>query len=172
MQIGRNKVVTIDFTMYGEDNEVLETSKDDAPLVYMHGIGELPDGLENELEGQSAGFELDVTLEPADAYGEYDESLVQAVPREQFEDIDDIEVGMRFEAETEEGPRVVRVVRLEDDEVVVDANEPYAGHKVRFEVKVLGVREASEEEIEHGHVHGADGEHEDHDFEDEDDDEK
>lgn len=156
MQIGRNKVVTIDFTMYGEDNEVLETSQDDTPLVYMHGIGELPDGLERELEGKQAGAEVEVTLEPEDAYGEYDEGLVQAVPRDQFEDVDEIEVGMRFEAETEDGPRVVRVIGLEDDDVIVDANEPYAGHKVRFEVKVLGVRDASAEEIEHGHVHGAD----------------
>jgi len=154
MQIARNKVVTIDFTMYGEGNEVLESSQDDAPLVYMHGIGELPEGLEEELEGKGAGDEVDVTLEPENAYGEYDESLVQAVPREQFEDVEDIEVGMRFEAETDEGPRVVRVVALEDADVIVDANEPYAGRTVRFEVKVLGVREASTEEIEHGHAHG------------------
>src|SRR5688500_12965131 len=79
MQIERNRVVTIDFTMYGEEGEVLETSKDDAPLTYMHGIGELPEGLEDELDGKVAGDEVDITLEPEDAYGEYDESLVQAV---------------------------------------------------------------------------------------------
>lgn len=159
MQIDRNKVVTIDFTMYGDDDEVLETSRDESPLVYMHGIGELPEGLEEELEGKQAGDEVQVTLEPEDAYGEYDESLVQAVPREQFEDIGDIEVGMSFEAETEEGTRVVRVVGVENGEVIVDANEPYAGRVVRFDVKVLGVRDASSDEIEHGHVHGPDCDH-------------
>jgi FKBP-type peptidyl-prolyl cis-trans isomerase SlyD len=160
MQVARNRVVTIDFTMYdGEDDQVLETSQNDTPLVYMHGIGELPEGLEEELEGKQAGDEVRITLDPADAYGEYDESLVQAVPREQFEGIDDIEVGMRFEADTEDGPRVVHVVGLEDDEVIVDANEPYAGRTVRFEVKVLGVREASTDELEHGHVHGPDCDH-------------
>jgi FKBP-type peptidyl-prolyl cis-trans isomerase SlyD len=100
-----------------------------------------------------------VTLAPADAYGEYDASLVQPVPREQFEELDEITVGMRFEAETEEGPRVVHVIALEDDNVIVDANEPYAGRTVRFEVKVLGVREAQAEEIEHGHAHGPGCEH-------------
>lgn len=159
MQIARNRVVTIDFTMYGEKSEVLETSQNETPLVYMHGIGELPAGLEDELDGKQAGDSVEVTLEPADAYGEYDESLVQAVPRDQFEELDEIDVGMRFEADTDEGPRVVHVVGLEDGEVIVDANEPYAGRTVRFEVKVLGVREASEDEIEHGHAHGPDCEH-------------
>jgi FKBP-type peptidyl-prolyl cis-trans isomerase SlyD len=154
MRIARNSVVTIDFTMYDDENQILESSQEEGPLVYMHGIGELPEGLEEELDGKQAGDEVGVTLQPADAYGEYDESLVQAVPREQFEEIENIAVGMRFEAETEEGPRVVHVVGLEDDDVIVDANEPYAGRTVRFEVKVLGVREPSGEEIEHGHVHG------------------
>lgn len=158
MQISRNKVVTIDFTMYGDENEVLESSQNDAPLVYMHGIGELPEGLEEELEGKAAGDEVKITLEPDDAYGEYDESLVQAVPREQFEEAD-IEIGMRFEAETEDGPRSVTVVGLEDEDVIVDANEPYAGRTVRFEIKVLGVRDASADELEHGHVHGPGCEH-------------
>ena len=84
---------------------------------------------------------------------------MQAVPRDQFEETDDIQIGMRFEAETEEGPRVVRVVGLEDDDVIVDANEPYAGRTVRFELKVLGVRDASADEIEHGHAHGPGCEH-------------
>ena len=159
MQIARNRVVTLDFKMFSEENEVLESSQEEGPLVYMHGIGELPEGLEEELDGKQAGDAVDVTLAPEDAYGEYDASLVQAVPREQFEELDDIKVGMRFEAETDEGPRVVHVIALEDDKVIVDGNEPYAGRTVRFEVKVLGVRQASEDEIDHGHVHGPGCEH-------------
>jgi len=154
MQIARNRVVTIDFTMFSEENEVLESSREEGPLVYMHGVGELPEGLEEELDGKQAGDEVDVTLAPADAYGEYDASLVQPVPREQFEEMNEIEVGMRFEAETEEGPRAVHVIAVEDDNVIIDGNEPYAGRTVRFEVKVLGVREAEADEIEHGHAHG------------------
>jgi FKBP-type peptidyl-prolyl cis-trans isomerase SlyD len=159
MQIARNSVVTIDFTMFSEENEVLETSQGDTPLVYMQGMDELPKGLEDELAGKQAGDEVNVTLAPADAYGEYDASLVHTVSRDQFEDVDDIAVGMRFEAETDEGPCPVHVIGLEDDNVIVDANEPYAGRTVRFEVKVLGVREADEDEIEHGHVHGPGCEH-------------
>jgi len=154
MRIARNSVVTIDFTMYSDADEVLESSQDDTPLVYMHGIGELPEGLEEELSGKQAGDEVNVTLTPDQAYGEYDASLVQAVPREQFDGADEIEVGMRFEAETDEGPREVHVIGLEEGEVIVDANAPYAGRTVRFEVKVLGVREASDDELEHGHAHG------------------
>lgn len=159
MQIARNRVVTIDFTMFSEQDEILESSQQEGPLVYMHGIGELPEGLEEVLDGKQAGDEVDVTLAPGDAYGEYDASLVQAVPREQFEELENIGVGMRFEAETDEGLRVVHVIGLEDGNVIVDGNEPYAGRTVRFEVKVLGVREASEDEIEHGHVHGPGCEH-------------
>lgn len=159
MQIARNRVVTLDYKMFGEENQVLESSQDDGPLVYMHGIGELPEGLEEELDGKQAGDEVQVTLPPEDAYGDYDASLVQPVPREQFEELDDIQVGMRFEAETEEGPRVVHVIGMEDGNVIVDGNEPYAGRTVRFEVKVLGVRQASDDEIEHGHVHGPGCEH-------------
>lgn len=159
MQIARNRVVTIDFTMFSEENEVLESSQEEGPLVYMHGVGELPEGLEEELDGKQAGDEVTVTLAPADAYGEYDASLVQAVPREQFEEVEDIAVGMRFEADTEEGPRPVHVIALENDDVIVDGNEPYAGRTVRFEVKVLGVREAEDDEIEHGHAHGPDCQH-------------
>lgn len=159
MQIARNRVVTIDFTMFSEENEVLESSQEEGPLVYMHGVGELPEGLEEELDGKQAGDEVTVTLAPADAYGEYDASLVQAVPREQFEEVEDIAVGMRFEADTEEGPRPVHVIALENDDVIVDGNEPYAGRTVRFEVKVLGVRAAEEDEIEHGHAHGPDCQH-------------
>lgn len=157
MQIARNSVVTIDFTMYDDENEVLESSQEEGPLVYMHGIGELPEGLEVELLGKRAGDEVEITLEPADAYGDYDESLVQAVPREQFDDVEDLQIGMSFE--TEDGQRV-QVVGLEGDDVIVDANEPYAGETVRFTVKVLGVREASDEEVEHGHAHGEGCDHE------------
>lgn len=157
MQIAQNNVVTIDFTMYDDENEVLESSQEEGPLVYMHGTGELPEGLEEELLGKRAGDEVEVTLEPADAYGEYDESLVQAVPREQFDDVEDLQIGMGFD--TEDGQHVY-VVGLEGDDVIIDANEPYAGETVRFTVKVLGVREASEEEIEHGHVHDEGCEHE------------
>ena len=154
MQIELDKVVTIDFTMYDAGtNELLESSQADDPVVYLHGSGELPEGLEDALEGKQAGDEVHITLEPDLAYGERDEELVQPVGRDQFEGIGKLEIGMRFEAETDDGPQVVRVVGFEDEDVIIDANELYAGRTVKFDVKVLGVRDATEEEIEHGHVH-------------------
>jgi FKBP-type peptidyl-prolyl cis-trans isomerase SlyD len=155
MQIEPERVVTIDYKMYDQsDDKLLESSQADGPLVYLHGFGELPDGLEDALEGKSAGEQVHIILAPEDAYGEWDEELVQPVGREQFEGIDDLEVGMSFEAETDDGPRVVRIVGFDGDEVMIDANERYAGRTVRFDVTVLDVRDATEEELEHGHVHG------------------
>jgi FKBP-type peptidyl-prolyl cis-trans isomerase SlyD len=155
MQIELDKVVTIDFTMYDADtNELLETSEKLDPVVYLHGYGELPEGLEDALEGKQAGDEVRITLDPDLAYGERDEELVQAVSRDQFEGIQDLEIGMRFEAETEEGPQVVRIVGFEEDDVIIDANELYAGRTVKFDVTILGVRDATEDELEHGHAHG------------------
>jgi FKBP-type peptidyl-prolyl cis-trans isomerase SlyD len=154
MRIEPERVVTIDYLMYDQESSaLLESSRDDGPLVYLHGFGELPDGLEDALEGKEAGEKVHVVLAPEDAYGEHEEELVQAVPREQFDGMDDLAVGMTFEAETEEGPRVVRVVGFEGDDVIIDGNERYAGRTVRFDVTVLGVREATAEELEHGHVH-------------------
>lgn len=150
--ISNHKVVMIEFNMYDEIGKLLETSERQGPLTYLHGIGELPLGLENELEGKQAGDQVNVTLPPDDAYGQYDESLVQNVPRSQFEQAHNISIGVRYEAETEAGPRVVRVVGFEGNDVIVDANEPYAGYTVRFEVKVLSVRAASKEEVERGQV--------------------
>ena len=158
MRIELDKVVTIDFTMYDDgSNEILETSKNDTPLVYLHGAGELPEGLEDQLDDKQAGDEVHITLEPDLAYGERDEELVQTVPRDQFEGIDDLQIGMRFEAETEEGPQSVRVIGFEGDDIIIDANEQYAGRTVRFDVTVLGVRDATDEELDHGHAHGEEG---------------
>jgi FKBP-type peptidyl-prolyl cis-trans isomerase SlyD len=158
MRIELDKVVTIDFTMHDDNtNELLETSENDTPLIYLHGAGELPEGLEDELDGKQAGDTVTVTLEPDLAYGEREEDLVTSVPREQFEGIDDLEIGMRFEAETEEGPQSVRIIGFDGDDVIVDGNEQYAGRTVRFSVTILGVRDATEEELEHGHVHGDHG---------------
>ena len=172
MQIEFEKVVTIDFTMYDDGtNEILETSKNDSPLVYLHGAGELPEGLEDALDGKQAGDEVHLTLEPDLAYGERDEELVQPVPREQFEGIEDLQIGMRFEAETEEGIQAVRVIGFDGDDVIVDANEQYAGRTVRFDVSVLGVRDATDEELDHGHVHGEGGCEEEDDFDNDEEDE-
>jgi FKBP-type peptidyl-prolyl cis-trans isomerase SlyD len=158
MQIVKQSVVTIDYTLTDPHGEVLDSSTPDEPLTYIHGSGSIIPGLENALAGKSAGDAIQVTIPPADGYGDRDEDLVQAVPRERFPD-GSIEVGMRFHAEGEDGTRVVTVVAVDAQKVTVDANHPLAGMTLAFDVKILEVRDATADELEHGHVHGKGGHH-------------
>jgi FKBP-type peptidyl-prolyl cis-trans isomerase SlyD len=165
MNIAKDKVVTLDYNMYDdEDGALLESSQEDGPLVYIHGYSEIPEGLENALTGKKTGDSVKITLEPEDAYGEYDDSLLEAVERSSFDNIDELEIGMRLSAETDEGFVAFHVIGFEGDDVILDGNETYAGYTVRFEVNVLSVRDATPDEIEHGHVHSDDCDH-DHDDE-------
>jgi FKBP-type peptidyl-prolyl cis-trans isomerase SlyD len=157
MQIANQSVVTIDYTLTDDHGEVLDSSKGEEPLTYIHGSGSIIPGLESALAGKSAGDSLQVKIPPVEGYGERDEDLVQAVPRNRFPN-GEIEVGMRFHAQGTDGSRVVTVVAVDDSNVTVDANHPLAGMTLAFEVKVLEVRDATAEELEHGHVHG-EGEH-------------
>lgn len=172
MQIANQKVITIDYTLTDESGEVLDSSEQDGPLSYLHGSGNIVPGLEQALEGKSIGDALKVVVAPEDAYGERDERLVQAVPREQFPD-GEIAVGMRFRADSPGGTKVLTVTAVDDAEVTVDANHPLAGRTLSFDVTVRGIREATEEELEHGHVHDGHGHHHhdhdhDHDHDDHD----
>lgn len=163
MQIANEKVITIDYTLTDDAGEVIDSSEHDGPLSYLHGSGNIVPGLESALEGKTVGDALKVVVAPEDAYGERDEKLVQAVPREEFPD-GEIAVGMRFRADSPAGTKVLTVVALNDAEVTVDANHPLAGRTLSFDVTVRGIRDATEEELEHGHVH--DGHHHHHDDED------
>ena len=160
MQISRHTVAAIDYTLTDDDGQVLDTSEGREPLTYLHGAGNLIPGLETALEGQTPGDSLSVTVQPDEGYGERDDRLVQQVPRSAFEGVEQVEAGMRFQATDENGQgRVVTVTGVEGDEVTVDANHPLAGVPLNFEVNVVEVREATSEEIDHGHVHTGDGEH-------------
>ncbi|HYO95136.1 MAG TPA: peptidylprolyl isomerase [Polyangiaceae bacterium] len=171
MQVESRKVITIDYTLTDESGEVLDTSKDDGPLSYLHGSGNVIPGLEAALEGRTAGDSLQVKVAPEDAYGERDEALVQALPRDQFPD-GDLEVGMRFRAQAGASTRVLTVVAVDDKDVTIDANHPLAGRTLSFDVTVRDVREATEEELEHGHVHDGDGHHHHHDGDEDDEDDE
>ena len=126
-------------------------------MVYLHGHQNIISGLENALEGKAAGDELKVEITAADAYGEYSEERVQQVPIEAFEGVENVEPGMAFTAQTEHGPVSIIVTNIENGVATVDANHPLSGKDLHFDVKVEEVRDASVEELEHGHVHGEGG---------------
>lgn len=158
MQIAANKAVSIEYTLTNDAGEVLDTSAGGEPLVYLHGASNIIPGLESELDGKQVGDELKVTVEPENAYGEYSAELVAVLGRNMFEGVDELEVGMQFHASAPDGGmQIVTITALDGDEVTVDGNHPLAGQRLTFEVKVAAVREASEDEVAHGHIHGEGG---------------
>jgi FKBP-type peptidyl-prolyl cis-trans isomerase SlyD len=162
VQIENRKVVTIDYTLTDENGEVLDTSKGGEPLSYIHGTGSIVAGLENALEGKGVGDALQVKITPENGYGEHDERLVQEVPRDRFP-MKEVELGMRFEVRGEGGSLMVTVIGMDDQNVTLDGNHPLAGVTLAFDVTVVGVRDATLEELTHGHVHGEDDHDHDHD---------
>ena len=157
MQIADKMVVTIDYTLKDDKGTILDSSTE-GNFAYLHGAHNIIPGLENALTGKSAGDEVDVSVTPAEGYGERNDTMVQAVPRDMFDSEQEIQVGMQFHAQSPEGEMiVVTVTDVEGDDITVDGNHPLAGVNLNFGVKVVDVREASQEEIEHGHVHGPGG---------------
>ena len=154
MVIEKNRVVTIDYTLRNSSGEEIDASEASEPLVYLHGNDNIIAGLETRLLGKMAGDELACVIPATEGYGERDEALVFTVPKSDFGDQASIEPGMQFEAHGEQGAQIVTVVGIEGDDVTIDANHPLAGAELHFAVKVLDVREATPEELEHGHVHG------------------
>jgi FKBP-type peptidyl-prolyl cis-trans isomerase SlyD len=159
MKVTENAVVVIDYTLKDNDGEVIDSSDGAGPLAYLQGFGNIIPGLEAALLGKEAGDEVQASIEPKDAYGERVEDMKQEVPKELFGGIEKIEVGMQFQSETDAGPVMVTVVEMGEEMITVDGNHPLAGVHLNFDVTVREVREASEEELEHGHVHGEGGHH-------------
>ncbi|MBI2384342.1 MAG: peptidylprolyl isomerase [Gammaproteobacteria bacterium] len=159
MQIAERCVVSIHYTLKDDGGEVLDSSAGGEPLAYLHGTGNIIPGLEKALAGKRAGDKLSVRVEPAEGYGERDERLVQQVPRRMFQGVSDLQPGMRFHAQGDHGPVAVIVTRVAGDMVTVDGNHALAGVTLNFEVEVAQVRDATLEELSHGHVHGPGGHH-------------
>ncbi|OGT20689.1 MAG: peptidylprolyl isomerase, partial [Gammaproteobacteria bacterium RBG_16_57_12] len=136
-----------------------DTSNGREPLSYIHGTGNIIPGLENALEGMVIGDTLKVTIAPENAYGLRNEELTHIVPRSRFENADDLEIGMQFQTMSEHGAQIVTITRIDENDVTVDANHPLAGMPLTFDVAVAEVRNASAEELDHGHVHGPGGHH-------------
>jgi len=160
MVVAQDKVVLIHYTLTNDTGKVLDSSSGGEPLAYIHGQGNLVSGLEKALEGKQAGDKLNVDIAPADGYGVRDPALVQRVPMRAFGNAKNVKPGMQFQAQSSEGKQqVVTVTGIQGDMVTVDANHPLAGENLHFDVEIADIREASQEELEHGHVHGPGGHH-------------
>ena len=159
MQITTGKVVSIDYTLTDDKKQILDSSEGGDPLTYLHGVGQLISGLEKELEGKSTGDSLKVTIAPADGYGERDDSKIAVVPKKSIQGVGELKVGMQLHAGSGQGEQVVTITKIEGDDVTIDANHPLADTTLNFDVTVREVRDATEEEVAHGHVHGPGGHH-------------
>jgi FKBP-type peptidyl-prolyl cis-trans isomerase SlyD len=159
VQIAADSVVLIHYTLKDDDGKVLDSSAGGEPLAYIQGHGNLVSGLEKALEGKTQGARVEAIVTPAEGYGTRNETLVQRVPKRSLQRAGEIRKGMQFQAQTDEGVRVFTVTTVVGDMVTLDGNHPLADQTLHFDVEVVEVREATAEELEHGHVHGAGGHH-------------
>lgn len=157
MTIEKDKVVSIDYTLTNDSGEKIDTSEGREPLTYIQGYQNIIPGLEKELEGKSVGDKLNAVIPPEEAYGTFQQSLIQEVSKDVFQGVDSVEVGMQFQAQMENGPVIVTVTKVEDTQVTIDGNHPLADQTLNFDVEIKHIRDATEEELSHGHVHGPQG---------------
>jgi FKBP-type peptidyl-prolyl cis-trans isomerase SlyD len=158
MKIAKDSVVRFHYSVSEPGQEAMETSKQGEPLAILFGHGNIIPGLEKALEGHEAGDAFGVDVAAADAYGERRDGLTQRVPKKHFEG-QKLEPGMQVVLNTNFGPRAVTIEKVGMSVVDVDLNHPMAGKALHFDIEVVDVREASKEELEHGHVHGDGGHH-------------
>jgi FKBP-type peptidyl-prolyl cis-trans isomerase SlyD len=142
------------YTLTDDAGTTLDTSAGGEPLVYIHGLGHIIPGLEAKVEGKAAGDKIKAVIEPKDAYGERVDEMVNSMPKSEFPDTEELAEGMQFQVDTDKGPLILTIVEVKDDEVVLDGNHPLAGYTLHFDVEITEVREATKDELEHGHVHG------------------
>ena len=159
LEISADRVVTIHYTLKDDGGAVIDSSAGGEPLAYIQGHGNLVIGLEKALEGKQDGSQVAVSVDPAEGYGKHDPALIQRVPKRTLQGAGAIKKGMQFQGRTDEGMRVFTVAAVVGDMVTLDGNHPLADKTLHFDVTVVSVREATAEELEHGHVHGAGGHH-------------
>ena len=155
--IAKNSVVSFHYTLNNASGDQLETSREREPMIYLHGSGHIIKGLEKALEGKSAGDRFEVTVEPAEAYGEKKPANMQRISAKHFRNPRALRPGQVVGLQTRDGPVQVTVVKVGRFNVDVDANHPLAGETLTFDVEITAVREATEDEIAHGHAHGPGG---------------
>lgn len=153
-EIKNDLVVEIEYTLTDDEGKELDSSKGGAPLAYIHGKNNIIPGLEKELTGKKVGDSLTVKVTPEEGYGEFRSEMIQKVPKTQFDGMGELQIGAQFQVGTEQGENfIVTVSEIEEETVTLNGNHPLAGMNLNFEVKVVSVREATEEELAHGHIH-------------------
>ena len=159
MKISASKVASLGYTLKNDNGDVLDTADKSDPFLYLHGAGGIIKGLEKALDDKEVSDSFHVIIPPEDAYGMKDDKLVESVQRSMFEGIDEKELvaGAQFHAQTAHGTQVITIASIDGDTVNIDANHPLAGETLHFDVEVLDIRDATEEEIAHGHPHAAGG---------------
>lgn len=161
MKITKDAVVKMHFSVMDDEQNTIDNTYDGEPLEIIAGHGYLVPGLEVAIADKQASDTFSVTIEPEQGYGERHDNLTQVVEKSMFEGMD-IDVGMQFRATTDEGEHTVIIIGIEGDEVVIDGNHPLSGLTLTFDVEIVDVREATPEELEHGHVHTEGGSGHDH----------
>jgi len=159
MKAEKNKVVTFHYHLTDEDSETIDSSREAEPLTVLFGHGAIIPGLEKAMDGHVAGDRFDVSVPPEQAYGLRREDFTQRVPKKYFRNADQLKPGDSTVLGTEQGHRPVVVLKVGSSVIDVDLNHPLAGKTLKFDIEITDVRDASAEEIEHGHVHGAGGHH-------------
>jgi FKBP-type peptidyl-prolyl cis-trans isomerase SlyD len=159
LEISADRVVLIHYTLKDDKGAVIDSSAGGEPLAYIQGHGNLVSGLEKALEGKQDGDSVVVSVAPEEGYGKHDAGLIQRVPKRSMQGAGEIKKGMQFQARTDDGMRVFTVTAIVGDMVTLDGNHPLADKTLHFDVQVVSVRDATAEELEHGHVHGAGGHH-------------
>jgi len=153
MQITSGSVVVFDYTLTDDDKEIIDSSTGSEPLAYIQGEGQIVPGLEKAMEGKKAGDSFSISIAPEEAYGLHDPENISVVPADQIEGGEELEEGMQLHTEGEFGEQTVLITKIVGNEVTIDGNHPLAGLTLR------DVRAATEEELDHGHVHGEGGHH-------------
>ncbi len=153
MKITKNCVAAFHYKLTNDNGDVIDHSEGQEPLYFLHGSGQIIPGLEEKMLEKKVGDQFKATIEAIDAYGERKDEMVQIVPRSQFEEPDSLQKDMEFTVETDMGPMVLRISEVREEEVKVDGNHPLAGERLHFEIEITDVREATQDELEHGHTH-------------------
>ena len=153
MKITNGSVVSVHYTLTDDDGNVLDSSEGREPLDYMQGVGNIIPGLEKEMEGKVVGDKFTAIISPEEGYGVRSENLVQTIPMSNFQDASQVQLGVQFQVQTEDAVRIATVTKIVGDSVTLDMNHPLADMTLHFDVEIMAIREATEEEKAHGHVH-------------------